>query len=72
VVFVTHSIAEAAFLSDRVAVMSDRPGSITAVIDVPFPHPRDASLEDTDEFFHLTTALRDQLRAGSAAPTDDA
>ena len=65
VVFVTHSIAEAAFLSDRVAVMSARPGRIIDVVDVLFPHPRAARLEDTDEFFHLTTALRDALRAGS-------
>jgi NitT/TauT family transport system ATP-binding protein len=65
VVFVTHSIAEAAFLSDRVAVMSDRPGRITEIVDVPFRHPRAAQLEDTDDFFHLTTALRDALRAGS-------
>ncbi|MDX2379351.1 MAG: ABC transporter ATP-binding protein [Acidimicrobiia bacterium] len=66
VVFVTHSIAEAAFLSDRVAVMTNRPGRISAVVDVPFPHPRNAELEDTDAFFHLTTALRDSLRAGSS------
>ena len=72
VVFVTHSIAEAAFLSDRVAVMSDRPGSIVATLDIPFPHPRDASLEDTDEFFHVMTALRDELRAGSTGSADDA
>jgi NitT/TauT family transport system ATP-binding protein len=70
VVFVTHSIAEAAFLSDRVAVMSDRPGRIVDVVDVPFPHPRAARLEDTDEFFHLTTTLRDALRAGSSGSVD--
>jgi NitT/TauT family transport system ATP-binding protein len=63
VVFVTHSIAEAAFLSDRVAVMSPRPGAITSVVDVPFPHPRAAELESTDDFFHVTTDLRERLRA---------
>jgi NitT/TauT family transport system ATP-binding protein len=63
VVFVTHSIAEAAFLSDRVVVMSARPGSIKAIVDVPFAHPRAAALESTDDFFHLTTVLRDALRA---------
>lgn len=72
VVFVTHSIAEAAFLSDRVAVMSGRPGAIVATLDMPFAHPRDASLEDTDEFFHVTTALREELRSGSATPADGA
>jgi NitT/TauT family transport system ATP-binding protein len=67
VVFVTHSIAEAAFLSDRVAIMSARPGRVTDVVEVPFPHPRTAELEETDDFFHLTTMLRDALRAGSGA-----
>ena len=65
VVFVTHSIAEAAFLSDRVAVLTPRPGRIVDVIDVPFPHPRRADLEDAEDFFHLTTRLRDTLRSGS-------
>jgi NitT/TauT family transport system ATP-binding protein len=71
-VFVTHSIAEAAYLSDRVAVMSHRPGSITAIVDVGFPHPRQASLEDTDDFFHLTTSLRDRLRNGNASDGEPA
>ncbi len=65
VVFVTHSIAEAAFLSDRVAVMSARPGRIVEVVDVPFTHPRHATLEDSEDFFRLTTRLRETLRAGS-------
>jgi NitT/TauT family transport system ATP-binding protein len=72
VLFVTHSIAEAAFLSDRVAVMSARPGTITATVDVTFARPRGAELEDTDEFFHLTTLLRDELRSGLRTDrTDD-
>jgi NitT/TauT family transport system ATP-binding protein len=72
VLFVTHSIAEAAFLSDRVAVMSARPGTITATVDVSFARPRGAELEDTDEFFHLTTLLRDELRSGLRTDrTDD-
>jgi NitT/TauT family transport system ATP-binding protein len=64
VLFVTHSIAEAAFLSDRVAVMSPRPGRITEDITIDFAHPRVPALEDTDEFFHTTTRLRSTLSAG--------
>ncbi|MGI9644798.1 MAG: ABC transporter ATP-binding protein, partial [Ilumatobacteraceae bacterium] len=65
VVFVTHSIAEAAFLSDRVAIMSPRPGRVTETVAIPLPHPRRPELEDTDEFFHVETTLRAALRAGS-------
>jgi NitT/TauT family transport system ATP-binding protein len=64
VLFVTHSIAEAAFLSDRVAVMSPRPGNINQLIDIDFTHPRLPSLEDTEPFFHTTTGLRTALRSG--------
>jgi NitT/TauT family transport system ATP-binding protein len=41
VILITHSIAEAVFLSDRILVMSDRPGRIVADIRIDFPHPRD-------------------------------
>jgi NitT/TauT family transport system ATP-binding protein len=67
IVFVTHSIAEAAFLSDRVAVMSARPGRLSAVIDVALERPRLPSLEDSAEFFEITTRLRAALRRGSDA-----
>jgi NitT/TauT family transport system ATP-binding protein len=64
VVFVTHSIPEAAFLSDRVAVMSPRPGRVTEDITIELPHPRLPELEDTDDFFHITTRLRAALSEG--------
>jgi len=64
VVFVTHSIPEATFLSDRVAVMSPRPGRVTDDITIDLAHPRLPQLEDTEEFFHVTTGLRAAL--GSA------
>lgn len=67
VVFVTHSIAEATFLSDRIAVLSPRPGRITEMIDVDLTHPRTPDLEDTDAFFHTTTRLRRALTAGAGA-----
>lgn len=64
VLFVTHSIPEATFLSDRVAVMSPRPGRINEDIAIELAHPRLPELEDTDQFFHTTTRLRAVLSAG--------
>jgi NitT/TauT family transport system ATP-binding protein len=66
VLFVTHSIAEAVFLSDRVAVMTRRPGSFVAVEPIPLPRPRRPDLEDDPSFFATETLLRRHLHAGSA------
>jgi NitT/TauT family transport system ATP-binding protein len=58
IVFVTHSIAEAAFLSERVVVMSASPGSVHAEVDVPLGGQRDRSVRETPEFGRLITELR--------------
>jgi len=70
VVFVTHSIPEAVFLSTRVVVMSARPGRIADVIDVDLPQPRTATTREEPRFFELVTAVREALAAGrgDAAP----
>ena len=62
VIFVTHSIPEAVFLSQRVAVMSRRPGRISAVIDVDLPHPRDESTREARGFYDKITEVREALR----------
>jgi NitT/TauT family transport system ATP-binding protein len=62
VVFVTHSIPEAVFLSSRVVVMSARPGRITNVIDVDLPRPRNEDTRETRRYFELVTAVREALR----------
>jgi NitT/TauT family transport system ATP-binding protein len=63
--FVTHSIAEAVALSDRVLVMSPRPGRIVADIPVDLPRPRRDDLDDDPRFFELGTQVRHALLAGA-------
>jgi NitT/TauT family transport system ATP-binding protein len=67
VIFVTHSIAEAVYLSTRVVVLSPRPGRISEIIDVPLPQPRDSKTREMDDFFHLSTRVRNALRFGVEA-----
>jgi NitT/TauT family transport system ATP-binding protein len=66
IVFVTHSLGEAVFLADRVAVFSARPGTIKEVIGVDEPHPRKPSFVTTDKFHQmrnkLYTLLHDEIR----------
>ena len=62
VIFVTHSIPEAVFLSDRVVVMSPRPGRIQSVVTVDLPRPRDIATRELPRFFELATEVREQLR----------
>ena len=62
VVFVTHSIPEAAYLSDRVVVMSPRPGRITDIVDVDLGAARDEDTREADAFYDSITAIREALR----------
>jgi NitT/TauT family transport system ATP-binding protein len=64
VVFVTHSIPEAVFLSTRIVVMSPRPGRILDVIDVELPQDRPLSLRETPEFLAVAQRVREGLHAG--------
>jgi NitT/TauT family transport system ATP-binding protein len=64
VVFVTHSIAEAVFLSTRIVVMSARPGRISKVIPVDLPQPRTAAMREEPRFFELATEVREALHLG--------
>jgi NitT/TauT family transport system ATP-binding protein len=63
VLFITHSIAEAIFLSDRVIAMTPRPGSIADIITIDLPRPRDLSIINTDRFGHYVAYLRPLLDA---------
>ena len=64
VVFVTHSIPEAVFLSTRVVVMSARPGRIAGVVDVDLEQPRTIDTREDARFFELITTVRETLAAG--------
>jgi NitT/TauT family transport system ATP-binding protein len=57
IVFVTHSLGEAVFLADRVAVFSARPGTIKEVISVDEPHPRKPNFVTTEKFHQLRNRL---------------
>jgi len=70
IVFVTHSIPEAVFLSTRVVVMSARPGRITDVIDVDLPRQRNVDTRELERYFELVTRVRESLRAREG-PTED-
>ena len=60
--FVTHSIAEAVFLSTRIVIMSPRPGSIDRVVTVDLPRPRADKTRALPRFFELVTEVRQSLR----------
>ncbi len=64
VVFVTHSIAEAVFLSTRIVVMSVRPGRISKVIPVDLAQPRGTATREEPRFFELATEVREALHLG--------
>ena len=61
VLLITHSISEAAFLSDRVIVLSARPSTVKEVLEVPFPRPRENTLKENGSFQEVIKFLRERL-----------
>ena len=62
IIFVTHSIAEAVFLSNRIVVMSPRPGRITEIVGNTLPYPRDFNTRNDPSYHDLVANVRDLLR----------
>jgi NitT/TauT family transport system ATP-binding protein len=70
ILMVTHSISEACFMSDRVVVLSHRPGRITRIVTIPLGRPRERSMVDTKAFGRICGMVRDALGSGGALQED--
>jgi NitT/TauT family transport system ATP-binding protein len=64
VIFVTHSVSEAVLLSDRIVVLSSRPGRITGTVSVKLPRPRSLAVRESADFAHTATEVYELLAAG--------
>ncbi len=68
IVFITHNIAEAVFLSDRVFVMAARPGRLAKTFDIPFPRPRSLDIMATREVFDLVNEVKAEIEHRPSSP----
>jgi len=70
ILMVTHSISEACFMSDRVVVLSHRPGRIARIISIPLDRPRDRSMTETKAFARICGMVREALGSGGGLEED--
>ncbi len=70
ILMVTHSISEACFMSDRVVVLSRRPGRINRIVSIPLARPRERSMTDTKAFARICGMVREALGSGEAPEED--
>jgi NitT/TauT family transport system ATP-binding protein len=61
IIFVTHNISEAVYLSDRICVLSPHPGRLSAVVDINFPRPRTQELRGSPEFAAMIQFVRNSF-----------
>lgn len=69
IIFITHSIPEAVFLSDKVHVMSARPGRLAKTFEIPFPRPRALEIMETREFFDVVNTIKSEIQHQPGAKT---
>lgn len=62
IIFVTHSVPESVFMSDKIVVLSTRPGKVQQVIDIDFPRPRTTDLKYAGEYLKLIRCIREILK----------
>ena len=65
IIFVTHTIQEAVFLSDRICVLSPHPGRLSAIVDVDLPRPRTLDMKESAHFNELVLKVRNSFEGGS-------
>ena len=70
ILMVTHSISEACFMSDRVVVLSHRPGRISRIITIPLHRPRDRTMVETKAFGRICGMVREVLGSGGTLEDD--
>ena len=70
ILMVTHSISEACFMSDRVVVLSHRPGSIVRIVSIPLDRPRERSMTETKAFTRICGMVREALGSGGGLEED--
>jgi NitT/TauT family transport system ATP-binding protein len=70
IIMVTHSISEACFMSDRVVVLSHRPGRINRIVAIPLDRPRDRSMTETKAFARICGMVREALGSGGGLEED--
>lgn len=68
IIYITHSISEAVFLSDRVAVMAPRPSKVVAVVDIDLPRPRDLRMRTWPHFAEMVELIREKMGLHSTLP----
>jgi NitT/TauT family transport system ATP-binding protein len=68
ILFITHSISEAVLLSERVVILTARPGRVQEILDIPFPRPRSEALRGDPRFTEIVQYIRGKLRATEPAP----
>jgi NitT/TauT family transport system ATP-binding protein len=71
IVMVTHSISEACFMSDRVVVLSHRPGRISRIVTIPLDRPRERSMTETKAFARICGMVREALGSGGESQEDN-